>query len=723
MAGLNDAEDKREDLSRPGLVMSGLHLAALWSLAVLQPLLNLLGSTPEFFVARDNTPGQITAFVLLATILPPLVAILIEALLKLVSDTARWAFQLALVGLLFSTLCLVFLKSLVDFPAPLMFAFAIAAGVLLTMAYDRARFMRSLTDILVVAPLVILFTFFVLSDSSRLTLSAPDVEPVQAAVAQPAPVVMVIFDEFPVGSLMTTSGEVNQRRYPNFTELADTSDWYQNTTTDASYTTVAIPSIMTGESADRSSLPTATDHPDNLFTLLGASYDVHAVEPITQLCPDDICTDSVEEKEGFFAALGSLVSDLEVVEKHLLLPKSMTKNLPDISQTFGGFSPPPDAAPDGLASRSVERGLSRQWIDSRRRLDRSFDGGQEAEEMLAGLSPGGMKDGRPTLNFGHVEEPHYPWTDYPDGTGYGQATEDFRSFIPDQIIWGATGYANDRATQAHLLEVGYVDHIVGRIIERLKANGQWNKSLVVFTADHGGSLTPNIARREAVAGNVGQVATTPLFIKAPGQEVGRTILRPTCSTEILPKMAGILGVDVPWKEAKCDRDTVTVENGTGAALVTPFKTVMAQRQREIERIAALFGDETGWDSVLRLGPNDDLIGSPSGSLTLAGNSGISASPDQSGARLNVYQPGAEYNGILRQRGTLDGAKSGMPVAVSVNGTIAATGETFDSGTDVVYSVLLPQWALRKGVNDISIYEVDGTGAGRSLKQLQLPGDQ
>lgn len=116
-----------------------MHLAALWSLAVLQPPLNLLGSTPEFFVARDNTPGQITAFVLFATILPPLVAILIEALLKLVSDTARWAFQLALVGLLFNPLPGL-PQALVDFPAPLMFlAFAIAAGVLLTMAYDRAR--------------------------------------------------------------------------------------------------------------------------------------------------------------------------------------------------------------------------------------------------------------------------------------------------------------------------------------------------------------------------------------------------------------------------------------------------------------------------------------------------------------------------------------------------------------------------------------------------------
>lgn len=221
-----------------------------------------------------------------------------------------------------------------------------------------------------------------LSESSRLTLSAPDVEPVQAAVAEPAPVVMVIFDEFPVGSLMTLSDEINSRRYPNFTELANTSDWYRNTTTDASYTTVAIPSIITGQAADRSSLPTATDHPDNIFTLLGASYDVRAVEPITQLCPDDICTDSVEEKDGFFEALGSLVSDLEVVEKHLLLPKSMAGNLPDISQTFSGFSPPPGAAPDGLASRSVERGRSRQWIESRRSVDRSFDGSRGRKRCL-----------------------------------------------------------------------------------------------------------------------------------------------------------------------------------------------------------------------------------------------------------------------------------------------------------------------------------------------------
>lgn len=331
--------------------------------------------------------------------------------------------------------------------------------------------------------------------------------------------------------------------------------------------------------------------------------------------------------------------------------------------------------------------------------------------MLAGLSPGGMKDGKPTLNFGHVEEPHSSLDRLPRRNRLRTGDQDFRSFIPDQIIWRATGYANERATQAHLLEVGYVDHIVGRIIDRLKANGQWDKSLVVFTADHGGSLTPNVARREAVAENVGQVATTPLFIKAPGQKVGRTILKPTCSTGGPAEMAAILGVGVPWKAAGCDRDTVTVDNGTGPPLVTPYRTVMAQRQKYIERIAGLFGDETGWDSVLRLGPNDDLIGSPLSSVTVAPDSGISAAPDQSGARLNVYQPGAEYNGILRQRGTLDGAESGMPVAVAVNGTIAATGETFDSGSDVVYSVLLPQWALRKGRNDIGIYEVDGRAPG------------
>ena len=705
-------------MKRPSILLGGAHLAALWSLAILQPMLNLLGSTPEFFVARDNTPLEISVFVILLAFLPAAIATLIEFVISRFSQDARWYFHLMLVGILLATLSLVFLKALVDCPAGLMIALAVVAGILLAVAYARMKFMRSLTDILVVAPVIILFTFFVLSDSSRLTLSAPDVDAVEASVADPAPVVMVVFDEFPVGSLMNTDDSINAKRYPHFAELAATSDWYRDITTGGSYTTVAIPSILSGQPVERDSLPTVGDHPDNLFTLLGKTYSVHAVEPITQLCPDSICTDSVEAKPSFTSAMGSLVTDLKVVEEHLLLPKSMTENLPDISQTFSGFGGGTDST-----GESIDRGRANQWIESRHTVERTFDGGQETDEMLAGLSPGGEDDGKPTLNFGHVEEPHYPWTDYPDGMAYGATTEDFRAFIPDEINWNAGRYVTDRATQAHLLEVGYVDYLVGRIINRLKQNGQWNKSLVVFTADHGGALIPHQPRRDANQRTIGEVATTPLFIKAPGQKSGEVITKPTCADAILPKMASILGVRIPWKVADCKPEEVSVDNGSGPVVKAPLTQVLAGRQRYIDRVADLFGDDTGWNSVLKLGPNKDLIGDQLDTLSVDnGDSGISANPDQTGEGLTGYKPGRRYNLVLRQRGTLDGAKAGMPMAIGVNGRVAATGQTYDAQGTIGYTILLPQWSLRPGNNDISIYEVDGKGSNRTLKRLQLPSD-
>ena len=43
------------------LLAAWAHLAVLWSFAFAQPLLDLLGDTPEFFVARGNTRADILA--------------------------------------------------------------------------------------------------------------------------------------------------------------------------------------------------------------------------------------------------------------------------------------------------------------------------------------------------------------------------------------------------------------------------------------------------------------------------------------------------------------------------------------------------------------------------------------------------------------------------------------------------------------------------------------
>lgn len=703
---------------QPSLVLGTMHLLALWTLAVIQPLLSLLGGNPEFFVARDNTSIQIIAFAILATVIPPLAAGLIEAGLNLIDRTARWVFHLGLIGLLFAILILQFLKQLMDGPAAPMIIVALLVGAGLAWAYGYRRFVRSITDILIVAPAVILIVFMFFSQSSELITGSGKVEPIDAEIGNPAPVVMVIFDEFPVGSLMTPNDEINARRFPNFARLAGTSDWYRNTTTEGSYTTIAIPSIMSGLDPVRDSLPTANDHPETLFSLLGGTYEVNALEPITQLCPENVCTQNAEPETSFTDALESLVTDSKVVEQHLLLPEAWAKNFPDISQTFGGFGDPGIT----VAGESAARTRAREFVAGQHQAKGgAMDADEETRRVLGFIGP---STERPKFDYGHIEKPHYPWNHYPDGTYYGLTSEEFRAFIPDELNWTGTPYVTDRATQAHLLEVGYVDHLLGKIVRRLKAQGVWDESLVVITADHGGALIPDEPRRAANEATAGEIATVPLFVKQPEQSRGKAIDRPTCSTEIPPTIARILEVDVPWQPSACDRHVVTVDNGTGPIVNVPTAKVLDERQNYVDRVADLFGPGTGWPSVLRVGPNKDLIGSALSSLDVTpGEPDGAIHPDFEGTGVNYYQPGRPVNTALRQRGTVDGAAEDDALAVAVNGTIAAVGQVYLDSGNATYSILLPENSLRSGRNDIRIFRVDRAGDRIELSPLAGPSDQ
>ncbi|MGA7397915.1 MAG: sulfatase-like hydrolase/transferase [Solirubrobacterales bacterium] len=693
------------------ILLGGGHLAALWALALVQPLLSLLGSNPDFFVARDNTGGQIVAFVLLLTFLPPLAATAIEALINLVSPAARWAFHLVLVALLFSAIVLQFLKQFLDGPAWPMILFAVLAGVYLAWAYGYRAFLRSLTDILIPAPIVILVVFLFFSGASELATGDNEVEAIKTSIGNPAPIVMLVFDEFPAGSLMTPEGEVNAKRFPNFAELEGRSDWYRNTVTNASYTAIAVPAIQTGKVPDRSLLPTAADHPENLFTLLGGSYEVHAVEPITQLCPPSIC-ETADEGSSTKDALSSFVDDLKYVSAHLTLPEAMGSSLPDISQSFSGFG--------NTSASSSERGRASRFVrDQLAGAGPALDGEGDINDFLAAIDPSEEE----TLDFVHVTEPHYPWTHYPDGRSYTQTTEDFRAWITE-TDWLAGPYLTDRARQAHLLETGFADHLLGRVISRLKQDGRWNESMFVVVADHGGAMTVNRNRREAEPDTIGEIATVPLFIKAPGQTKGKIINRPTCLTEVLFEMADRIDATVPWDQPGCVRTEVAIDNGTGPLVRSPMATVLSERQAYVDTLASLFGGNTGFSQVMKLGPNQRLIGTPLKELDLEPVSdGMDATPDNPGDTGTIWNPKSSYNPVLRQRGTLDGVPAGTALAVSVNGKVRAVGESYDESSRTLFTMLLPQTSLKPGPNEISVLRVDGSGKQTRLTPLWSSSDE
>ena len=91
---------------------------------------------------------------------------------------------------------------------------------------------------------------------------------------------------------MNKDEKIDAQRYPNFAALAHDSTWFRSATTVQWLTEVAVPAVLTGilpKNTGRKLLPIYADHPDNVFTLLGGSYRVRAVESITSLCPPKLC--------------------------------------------------------------------------------------------------------------------------------------------------------------------------------------------------------------------------------------------------------------------------------------------------------------------------------------------------------------------------------------------------------------------------------------------------
>ena len=725
---MSEATKAAEGPSRPSLLLGAAHLAALWALAFLQPMLSLLGQNPEFFVARGNDAGQIIVYTLALAFVPPLIGLALEALAQLVNRNLRWGLHLFLMTLVGACFLLELLKDPFDWPAGVLIALSILLAAVGAYAYSRWRLPRSFMDILTVAPVVILGIFFFFTSTSRLILPREQPNPVDVTVNNPAPVVMVILDEFPVASLMNDKEEIDSTRFPTFADLASDSTWYKNTTAAAAYTPLAVPSILSGESPDQENLPIASDYPHSIFTLLGKSYELRVMEAATRVCPDDLCPESATYTD---AKLGDLFSDLNVVSQHLLLPNSMRRSLPDISASFSGFTKesadPEDSGlgigatgTPGVTGTTGTTGettvepvgpTGRTGQGAARRLGRLFAEGSSGEEteriddFVANLKP----DQKETLDMIHVEKPHYPWRHLPSGQRYSNLTSEWGGLLPNDGPWMAPPKIVDVALQRHLLDVGFTDTLLGQITSALKAKGLWNESMVVVTADHGGAFRSRIPRRTAVKENMGEIASVPLFVKAPGQTSGDVVTDHTCTTDILPKIAKQLKIDYPWDVPDCPANQVTVVNSPTGSSTIGFDAMLKQRRDQVNRIQRVFGTGAGWGPTYRFGPKKDLIGTKVSKLKVV--------PLQHGTRakplrarfVKKYDPTLPSLRGLLQHGQLANIPENRVLAVAVDDVIQAVGWTFKDGLGLGpgFSILMPPDSLKRGFNKLDIYLVKG----------------
>jgi hypothetical protein len=253
------------------------------------------------------------------------------------------------------------------------------------------------------------------------------------------------------------------------------------------------------------------------------------------------------------------------------------------------------------------------------------------------------------------------------------------------------------------------------MMRRLRAAGIWNKALVIVTADHGISFDPRNYRRIAYPGDFGGVANPPLFIKYPGQPKGKVSNVHTRTIDILPTIAQVIGVKVPYKTdgRPISEDgyggKVTVSNGLKTYVTQPLSKVLAERREVLRSSARALGADTG---IWQLGPRPELLGNSAPPISGAGGAGT-ATLDDPGQWSNV-RFGQNLKVPAFVVATLDGVPAQQPIAISVNGRVAATCRSFLFDGKTWAGAIVPPQTLQPGQNSIGIYAI---GAGGQLTPL------
>jgi hypothetical protein len=695
-----------------------LELLILCGFVIAQPLFDVTGQSPEFFVFRHVGASEILLLVVVVTLLPALVLWALEVAAGLLGERVRRVVHLAFVTALLALLALEVLKKVSPLRGKRLALLALVVAGLAALLYVKRPGVRLWLRYLAPAPLVFALLFTTVSPTSKLVLPQhADAAPAAQAAAK-TPVVMVVFDEFPMMSLLDSKGHIDARLYPNFARLAAGSTWYRNATGVSGLTTNAVPALLTGRYPTKARIPLYSAYPNNLFTLLGHSYDLKVSESVTRLCPPDLCSGSAGTAERP-TALPVLMKDVAKVWTKIVSPRTVqedvTAQFADPSATSGQIGvdgQPPPRVQFGI----VMNNKPVRWND--------FVRGLQAPSAAA----------KPPFSFIHILLPHPPWYYLPDGRSYPFPFDSFG--LRAGRTWETNSWTNEPwpvllAHQRHLLQLAYTDTLIGQLLDRLEAQGLYDKALVVVTADHGNSFTPGQPRRILTARNAHELLWVPLFVKTPAQRKGVVDDRNWEHVDLLPTVADLLHVRVPFAVDGMSEATSAVRQrrekyfysspGVRSVVDGPRNQALAL-QGVTDRVAE---PQKGPAGLFDVGAHADLVGRPLDRMRIAGASGVAAKLDHpkayAGVNLASGSVPAQVSGELRPQGQPAGP-SPLTVVFALNGTVGAVGETFQEGdTPRKFAAMVPDSLFKQGQNRLQLFVLEAGGATPLLHPVPLSG--
>jgi hypothetical protein len=702
-AGERKAKAKAEPVDRgpasergnPWLVevLLALEIVALVAFAVSRPILDSFGRSPETFVARGADSGMVVRFGLFVALVPPLAVVLLGPPSRALGRRARSLVHLGLIAVAGGFAVWRLGQDVTGWPpeATKLILAGFVLGPALAALRWRVPTSRTFLRFAGAASVIFLVQFLVMSPASSLVFGdRPAVDDDVAAdvsaslIDDPPNVVVVVFDALPTMSLLDGQGGIDPDIAPNFAALAGTSTWYRNNSSVAAFTREAVPAIMTGrypDPDDDSGSP--PPDPENLFTLLGGSYDVYAQEQLTRMCPSDLCP--VEQQAGLSTLLGDAV-DL--------------------------WSQGAAAAEGEEAEFNLPGALGE-------------DRYSEAERWVEGQDFGQGR--RPDLHFLHVVLPHDPWQFLPDGSPYEAAAE-----LPIGTFGlGWSWQGTDVGRQRHLLQLQAADRLLGQILDGLREDGAFDDSMVVVTADHGHAFLPREPLRALSEANYASIAWTPLLVKAPGQARAEVDDSNVEVVDVVPTIAEALGIEIPWevdglpvsRVDERDPGEKTYDDSENNALHREdgedYITLDAAAGFE-QVLAADASTGSGPDAVWQRTAHGALVHTDVDDLVVGdeadGEVSVQALSDLGSIEVGDPLP-IEVMGHT-------GLPEGTVVAYALNGTIGGVTEVeqgFERPEQTVHALVPPDLFV-DGENELTAYVVEGAPGAATLHELDVRDD-
>jgi Sulfatase len=475
------------------------------------------------------------------------------------------------------------------------------------------------------------------------------------AVPDRPPVVVLIFDEFPLDTLLRPDGSIDAERYPHFADLAAHSTWFPNAFTIYDSTFKSVPAIMDSVTPRRGTAADYRSHPHSIYTLMdGLGYGIVDVASGEALCPPRICPDVRSRRPGVLKRLAGggrpprLHAWVGSIRRrgrptfylhHALLPHEPWIYLPS-----GHQSRPPGNDP--IPEINGPKGFH----------DPSLTNHNETRHLLQV----GFVDRQVGLLLARLR----------------------RTGLFDQALVVVTadhGYAFEVGVKDRRLVTDHNVEQIAPIPMFVKAPGQT-----------GGEVDPSLVR---------SLDVTPTIADLLGSRVdwphdGRSAF--AASTRRRTEVA------LPT------RDFSRVIR-IGKAELERRRAVNRRRRARLVGTGAesdvLFGSP--WASLYRVGSHPELIGRA-----------VAALPESSAGALTARVANAElFDDVdpagqivpTRVTGSIEGGEGGdlREVAVAVNGRIRATGRSFRLRGKPAerFSMLVPEESLRPGRNEVELFEV------------------